>query len=230
MIGIIGAMAEEVKYLQREMEEKEMKTFAGMEFCKGKIEDKEVVVVVSGIGKVNAAVCTQLLVDVYHVDCVINSGVAGSLDARIDIGDIVISTDGVHHDIDCSAVGDPVGVVPRMGITYFPADERLIQLAVSANEKVNPDIATFTGRIASGDQFIASSEKKHFIVEHFQASCAEMEGASILHTAYLNQVPCVVIRAISDKADGSAKMDYPEFEKMAIRHCHGLTKELIRTL
>ena len=217
-IGIIGAMEEEVFTLKQEMQMDEVVEYASMQFYKGTLCGKEVVVVRSGIGKVNAAVCTQILVDKFQVGLLINTGVAGSLDAAIDIGDMVISTDLVEHDMDTSALGDPLGQIPRMDTFAFPADKELVQKAVAANEEANLDIKTFTGRIVSGDQFISSAETKEKLVKHFQGKCAEMEGAAIAHAAYLNKVPCVIIRAISDKADHSSEMDYPTFEKQAIAH------------
>lgn len=230
MIGIIGAMEEEVSALKAEMEEVTVTEAASMLFYKGLLCGKEAVVVRSGIGKVNAGICAQILVDKYGADTLINTGIAGSLDARIDIGDMVISTDAVHHDMDATIFGDPAGQVPRMDTFSFPADERLIELARGANEKANPDIRTFTGRIASGDQFVSSQEAKERISGTFGALCAEMEGAGIAHAAYLNKVSYVIIRAISDKADNSATMDYPEFEKQAIVHSVRLVKELMHRL
>ena len=230
MIGIIGAMEEEVAALKKEMKDAQIVEHASMTFYKGILCDKEAVVVRSGIGKINAAVCAQILIDSFGVDTLINTGVAGSLDARIDIGDMVISTDAVHHDMDATGFGDPIGQVPRMDTLSFPADERLVKLASEANEAVNPDIHTFTGRIASGDQFISLPEVKGRIVENFHALCTEMEGASIAHTAYLNKVSCVIIRAISDKADNSAQMDYSRFEEQAIVHSVRLVKELLKRI
>lgn len=227
MIGIIGAMEDEVSALKNEMEHAEVKEYASMVFCRGLLCGREVVVVRSGIGKVNAGVCAQILVDKYGVSTLINTGIAGSLDAEIDIGDMVISSDAVHHDMDAAIFGDPAGQVPQMDTFTFPADERLIELARTANEKANPDIKTFVGRIASGDQFISSKEAKERISGTFGALCAEMEGAGIAHTAYLNKVSYVIVRAISDKADNSAVMDYPEFEKQAIVHSVRLVKELL---
>lgn len=218
MLGIIGAMEEEVAELKRRMEIEEVSEVASMSFYRGKLEDKEVVIVRSGIGKVNAAVCAQILIDRFHVDMLINTGIAGSLDAQIDIGDMVISTDAVEHDMDASAFGDPVGQIPQMDTFSFPADEKLVKLAKEVNERINPDIHTWTGRIVSGDQFVASSQVKERLVTLFGAKCTEMEGAAIAHTAYLNKISCVIIRAISDKADNSAEMDYPAFEELAIRH------------
>ena len=226
-IGIIGAMEEEVSLLKDEMNIEETVDYAGMSFCKGTLCGRDVVIVRSGIGKVNAAVCTQVLVDKFHAEVLVNTGVAGSLDAAIDIGDMVISTDLVEHDMDTSVFGDPIGQVPRMDTFSFPAEPVLVEKAVAANREANPDIQTFTGRIVSGDQFISSKEVKDKLISLFQGKCAEMEGAAIAHAAYLNKVSCVIIRAISDKADNSAQMDYPTFEKLAIERSVRLMKNLL---
>ena len=226
-IGIIGAMEEEVAVLKQEMNIEEMVEYASMQFCKGILYGKQVVIVRSGIGKVNAGVCAQVLADKFEVDMLINTGIAGSLDASIDIGDMVISTDLVEHDMDATIFGDPLGQVPRMDTFSFPAEPSLVEKAVAANKEANPDINTFTGRIVSGDQFVSSTEVKERLVKNFQAKCTEMEGAAIAHTAYLNKISCVIIRAISDKADNSATMDYPTFEKKAIEHSVRLVRNLL---
>lgn len=226
-IGIIGAMEEEVSILKETMEIQETVEYAGMTFCKGKLCERDVVIVRSGIGKVNAAICAQVLVDKFQVKVLLNTGIAGSLDAAIDIGDMVISTDLVEHDMDASIFGDPVGQIPRMDTFSFPADPVLVEKAKEANMQANPDIQTFTGRIVSGDQFVSSSEVKERLVTNFQAKCTEMEGAAIAHAAYLNKISCVIIRAISDKADNSATMDYPTFEKKAIEHSVRLVQNLL---
>ena len=230
MIGIIGAMEEEVALLKEAMLIEKIEEYAAMSFCKGTLCGQNVVVVKSGIGKVNAALCAQILVDRFQVDTLINTGIAGSLDAHINIGDMVISTDAVQHDMDASIFGDPVGQIPRMDTFSFPADEKLVAKAVAANIEANPDIHTFTGRIVSGDQFVSSKEVKDRLVSTFGARCTEMEGAAIAHAAYLNKVSCVIIRAISDKADNSATMDYPTFEKQAIAHSVRLVKTLLKNM
>lgn len=227
VIGIIGAMEEEVAVLKTSMEVDEVVNYASMEFCKGTLCGKQVVIVRSGIGKVNAGICAQILADKFNVDKIIHTGIAGSLDAQIDIGDVVVSTDLVEHDMDATLFGDPLGQVPRMDTFSFPADPELVEKAVAANEEANPDIKTFTGRIVSGDQFVSSPEVKEKLVAHFQAKCTEMEGAAVAHAAYLNKISCVIIRAISDKADNSATMDYPTFEKLAIERSVRLVKNLL---
>lgn len=230
MIGIIGAMEEEVHALKEAMEVEEICEKASMTFLKGVLCGKEVVVVRSGIGKVNAGICAQILIDLFQVDTLINTGIAGSLDARIDIGDMVISSDALQHDMDATAFGDPAGQIPRMDTFSFPADPVLIEKAKVANEAANPEIHTFVGRVVSGDQFVSSREVKERIRAQFQPLCTEMEGAGIAQAAYLNQVSYVIIRAISDKADNSAKIDYPEFERQAIAHSVRLVKELLTRL
>ena len=229
-IGIIGAMELEVEQLKKEMTLGRVVTKANMDFCEGTLNGAPVVIVRSGIGKVNAALCVQILADVFEVTHVINTGVAGSLNAKLDIGDILVSRDALHHDMDVTIFGYQPGEVPQMGFREFSADERLIALAQQACEKVNPDIRVATGRVVSGDQFISSKEVKERLISGFQGDCAEMEGASIAHGAYLNGLPFVIIRAISDKADDSAEMDYPTFEAAAAKHSAALVKELVANI
>ena len=230
MLGIIGAMDEEVAKVKEQMQNVDVMTKATMEFFKGTLGGKQVVVVRSGIGKVNAAMCAQILVDEYHVDAIINTGIAGSLNAAIDIGDIVLSTDTLEHDMDAVAFGYPVGQIPRMDTLSFEADAELRAVAKAACEKVNPEVKVFEGRIVSGDQFISDKAKKQWLVENFAGYCTEMEGAAIAHAAYLNNVPFLIIRAISDKADDSASVDYPTFEAKAIEHSVKLILELCSRL
>lgn len=227
MIGIIGAMDEEVEQLVASMTVEKEETKAQMNFKAGKLSGKDVVVVRSGIGKVNAGVCTQILVDDFGIDYVINTGIAGSLKPVIDIGDVVISTDVLHHDMDATGFGYKPGQIPRMDVFSFEADDKLVSLAKKACTSVIPEVGVHAGRIVSGDQFISDKDVKHRIVTEFDGYCTEMEGAAIAQTAYLNNVPFVIIRAISDKADDSATMDYPTFEKMAISNSVKLISELV---
>ena len=217
-IGIIGAMEVEVASLKEQMKDIQVTRKASMEFYSGIIEGKNVVVVRSGIGKVNAAVCTQILIDDFKAEVVINTGIAGSLNADINIGDIVVSTDLIHHDMNAVAFGYPVGQIPQMEAFSFHSEE------------ANPDIEVFEGRIASGDQFVADQGVKDFITKEFGAYAVEMEGAAIAQAAYLNNVPFLVIRAISDKADGSAEMDYPTFEAQAAEHSFKLTLRILKDI
>ena len=228
MLGIIGAMDEEVARMKEQMEDAQVQTWAGMEFYRGRINGKEAVVVRSGIGKVNAAVCAQILADRYEVSAIVNTGIAGSLDGKIDIGDIVLSTDALQHDMDATNFGYPLGQIPRMEVLSFQADRRLLELARTCCKEVNPDIHVYEGRVVSGDQFVSSQEKKEWLIRNFKGSCTEMEGAAIAQAAYLNGIPFLIIRAISDKADNSATMDYPAFEAQAIAHSVNLMLEMIR--
>lgn len=228
MLGIIGAMEEEVKKLQDEMKEIEVHEKAGMRFVAGKLAGKPVVVVRSGIGKVNAALCTQILVDEYRVEGVINTGIAGSLRAEIDIGDIVLSTDVLQHDVDAAVFGYQPGQIPQMDVRSFPGDERMRRLAAACCRDVNPDIKVYEGRVVSGDQFVSSDEKKEWLCREFSGFCTEMEGAAVGQAAYLNRIPFLVVRAISDKADNSASMDYSEFEAKAIEHTVKLVKAFVK--
>lgn len=229
-IGIIGAMEEEVNILKERLEEVKIINKASMEFYHGVLEGKKVIIVKSGIGKVNAAICTQILVDDFGVDAVINTGIAGALKNEINIGDIVLSEDALQHDMDATGFGYKIGEIPRMETSIFQADNTLREMALEVNQQVNADIQTFVGRIVSGDQFISSLDKKILLKETFQAHCTEMEGASIAQVCYLNRIPFLIIRAISDKADHSAEMDYKEFEEKAIEHTVKLLMELIKRL
>ena len=227
-VGIIGAMEVEVERLKKDMVvQRELKK-AGMEFCEGVLMGQPAVVVRSGIGKVNAAVCTQILVDEFKADVIINTGIAGSLNAQIDIGDIVISTDVVHHDMDAVNFGYEPGQIPQMDVFSFAANEELVELAEQVCHEVNPEINVFRGRIVSGDQFVADKAVKERITSLFHGFCTEMEGAAIAQASYLNGVPFVILRAISDKADDSATEDYPTFEKKAAEHCVKLVEGLLQ--
>ena len=225
--GIIGAMDEEVATLKEALTEETVQTVAGMEFHEGKLDGIDVVVVKCSVGKVNAAACAQILISVFDVDRIINTGVAGSLDASIDIGDIVVSTDAVQHDMDATALGFARGEIPYSDVFVFPADEEMRKSAVEAVKAVAPDIHAFEGRVCSGDQFIASHEQKDAIISAFGGLCCEMEGASIAQVCCLNEPPYVIIRAISDKADDSEEMSYIEFERAAAERCAAITRYMI---
>ena len=216
MLGIIGAMDEEVAMIKAQLTDVQVETRAAMDFYKGKLEGKEVVVVRSGIGKVNAAMCTQILADIYGVTGVVNTGIAGSLKAEIDIGDIVLSSDAVQHDMDATGFGYEPGQIPRVETLAFKADEGLIHLAEECCSKVNPDIHTFVG--------------KKWLTDTFGGYCTEMEGAAIAQACYLNSIPFLIVRAISDKADDSATVDYPAFEAKAIIHSVNLLTEIVRSI
>lgn len=226
-IGIIGAMELEVEALKSKLVDTKILTKAQMEFCEGELDGVHVVVVRSGVGKVNAALCVQILVDLFEVTHVINTGIAGSLNAELDIGDILISVDAIQHDFDVRIFGYALGELASMGVREFKADAAMAKLALETCAEVNPDIHAKLGRVVSGDQFICDAAVKEDLIREFQADCAEMEGAAIAHGAYLNNIPFVVVRAISDKADGSAEMDYPTFEREAALHSAKLVEALV---
>ena len=226
MIGIIGAMEVEVALLKEQMKQVEVFEKASMKFYKGILRGHEAVVVRSGIGKVNAAICTQILVDDFAPDYIVNTGIAGSLKNEINIGDVVLSTDALQHDMDARGFGYDVGVIPQMECSVFEADDELRSVAKECCKRVNPDISVFEGRVVSGDQFISDQEKKDWLSGQFSGYCTEMEGAAIAQAAYLNHVPFLIIRAISDKADHSATMDYADFEKMAVRNSVNLIEAI----
>lgn len=229
-IGIIGAMEPEVAALKEQMQDVTVTSKAGMDFYEGVLQGAQAVVVQCGVGKVNAAMCVQILADLYHVTHVINTGIAGSLNAKLDIGDVVVSIDAVQHDMDVTIFGYAKGQVPGTKQREFAADETLRSAAADACRRVNPDIHVMEGHVVSGDQFISDSKVKDFLVQEFHGDCAEMEGASIAQAATFNQLPFVIVRAISDKADGSAEVDYPTFEKKAAEHCAKMVLEVVKNL
>ena len=215
ILGIIGAMSEELEILLNDMELEDTKVKAKMTFHKGKLWGKDVVAVVCGIGKVNAAVCTQLLISEYEVTHIVNVGVAGGIGKEIYPGDVVVATNLVQYDMDTTAFGDPMGQIPRLDTFDFKCDE---------------DFNTFSGRIVSGDMFVASLEKIQWLEKEFGALSCEMEGASIAHVCYLNSIPFVVIRSISDNANNGAHMDFEKFTPIAVKHSTAILKEMVTNL
>ena len=230
-LGIIGAMSVEVEDLKEQMEELELTQKAGMTFYHGKLEGLPVVVVVCGVGKVNAALCVQILCDCFGVTHIVNTGVAGSLCNDLDIGDFVISRDAMYHDFDCHSLNPdyPVGQVPGMSVRAFTADPTLVEYAYDAAQRVYTGHAKI-GRVASGDQFVCRKDVKQAIIENTGAMCTEMEGTAIAHAAWRNGIPFVVIRAISDTADNSAETDYPTFEAAAAKRSALVTREMAKRL
>jgi len=229
-IGIIGAMDVEVARLTAAMtKEREMER-AGMHFCEGRIGGTEAVVVRCGIGKVNAGLCVQILCDLFGVTHVINTGIAGSLDEEINIGDIVVSIDAMYHDMDVTGLGYEPGQVPQLKVLAFPADKMLREAAVKACQEAAPEIGVFEGRVVSGDQFICERGRKDEIAKTFGGLCTEMEGAAIAQAAYINGIPFVIVRAISDKADESVHVSYAEFEAKAAEHCASIVEHMVKSL
>ena len=228
-LGIIGAMEIEVAILKSKLENAAVTKVGPMEFFEGKLAGCDVVIVMCGVGKVHAAMCTQVLCSRFGVNAIVNTGVAGSLDAELDICDVLVSTDAIQHDMDVTHLGYDVGKVPGLDVQAFPADGKLMRYAFEASEAIRPG-HTKMGRVATGDQFVNSKALKEQIIENTGAKCTEMEGGAIAQVAYVNQVPFVILRAISDKADDSADMDYPTFEKLAAANCAAVTEALAKRL
>ena len=226
-LGIIGAMDVEVQLLKENIQNLTVTEKAGTEYYEGTLMGLPVVVVKCGIGKVNAAIGAQILCDCFGVTAIVNTGIAGSLCAEQNIGDMVISSDVWHHDFDCVAFGYAMCRIPGMPQS-FAADEALIALAKQAAEQTGSTVRI--GRVASGDQFVADPKLKEQIIQRTQALCTEMEGAAIAQTAYRNGIPFVILRCISDKADNSAEMDYPSFEAMAAKRCAQVAMSLAQSL
>ncbi len=229
-IGIIGAMDEEVDILVNLMEVNEVIEKASLKFYKGKLENKDVVVVRCGIGKVNSALCAQILISEFNVEAVVNTGVAGALNSELDVFDIVISTDAIEYDFDTTVFGHKKGEIPRMETSTFIADERLIDFAYNSSINEVKNHKVLKGRVVTGDRFISSKELKDELVKEFDAYCGEMEGASIAHVCYLNKTPFVIIRAMSDKADGSADVVYDEFVKDAAHNSKDIVLNMLKSM
>lgn len=236
MIGIIGAMDKEIDDIKAIMTgpddhgQPEVEEHAGMRFWHGMLSGQEIILVRSGVGKVNAAVAAEALAAIYKVKAIINTGIAGSLDPRLDIGDIVLSTDALEHDMDVTSRGFPKGTIPQQDISIFEADPKLRTLAGEAVKKACPEVNVFEGRVLSGDIFVSDDNMKNKMIEKFGGLCTEMEGAAIAHTAWLNKIPYLIIRSISDKADDSAHMDYSLFQKQATRNSVKLITELLKRI
>jgi len=227
-IGVIGAMEEEIITLKEQIDIISAKNIIGVDFYIGKMLGNNVVLVRSGIGKVNAAICTQILIDLYAVDYIINVGVAGAVDKNLKIGDIVICEDAVYHDFDTTVFGDLIGIIPRMNESFFKADDVLVKIALEAANKQNKNAVV--GRIASGDQFVSNSDVKNKIWNNFKALCVEMEGAAIAHTCYLNKIPFSIIRSISDNAEEQDTFNYKQFFKESAIVAAAIVKNMIEIL
>ena len=228
-IGIIAAMAEELEILLKDLALEEKIEKANMTFHKGKLYGKDVVTVVCGIGKVNSAICTQILASEYKVDRVINVGVAGGIGKDIYPGDIVVAENLVQHDMDTTAFGDKMGQIPRLDTFDFKCNEEMVSIAKKACESI-PELNSFIGRIVSGDQFIANIEKIQWLDKEFGAISCEMEGASIAQVCYLNSIPFVVIRSISDNANNGAHMDYQKFIPVAVKNSTRILKQMLEMM
>ena len=227
MLGIIGAMDVEVNALKERVTNKIITVKAGIEFVCGFIENVMVCVAQCSPGKVNASICTQLMIDSFDVEKIINVGVGCSLSSNVVIKNVVIATDVCEYDIDITALGEPRGFINGLNVIKVKTDEHLSEVlartAISCGEKIH------RGTIASGDTFIASEKLKKNIADNFGAICGEMEGGAIGHTCKANNIPFAVIRSISDGGDENAQMDYPIFKKIAAEKTTAIIVEYIKS-
>lgn len=225
-LGIIVAMEEELEIILKSMKKEKTEIHASMEFHIGEISGKEIIAVICGIGKVNSAVCAQILISEYDVKSIINLGIAGGIGKDVVPGDVVIGNSLIQHDMDSTAFGDPVGQIPRLDTFDFKADANLVKLAKEACRSIK-EHNSYVGVIVTGDQFVADLDKIKWLSEEFNALACEMEGASIAQTCYLNNIPFVVIRSISDNANTGAHMDFEKFKYLAVKNGSEILKEMI---
>lgn len=228
MIGVIGAMDIELERLVSQMKSPVRRVVSGVPYVHGTLLGREVVVARAGIGKVNAAVCAQTMALYYEPSLIINSGVSGALAPDLRVGDVVVGTDVVQHDVDTSALGDPPGFVSTVNLLAFPLDEAASRAILAAAPALG--IRAVAGRIASGDQFVASSARKAEIVRLFSAATCEMEAGAIAQVCHLNGVSCAVIRSISDGGNEEAAMSYEEFLPLAAKNSADLVLSYLRSL
>ena len=228
MIGIIGALDIELERLIGAMQEPVHREISGVPFTCGRLLGTDVVIARAGVGKVNAAVCAQTMALIYEPELIINSGVSGALSPELRVGDVVIGTDVVQHDVDTTAMGDEPGFVSTVDRLSFPLDNFASTAIAAAAEELG--IRAVRGRIASGDQFVASTERKEEIVRLFSAVTCEMEAGAIAHVCFLNRIPCAVIRSISDGGNEEAPMSYEEFLPLAAKNSSELTLAYLKSL
>lgn len=226
VIGLIGAMDEEIQLLLESMEDKETVVKAGIRYYSGNISGNSVVLCKSGVGKVNAAVTTQILIDTFMVSQVLFTGVAGALHPELNIGDIVISSECIQHDIDVTALGYPRGVIPYQETSFFKADPTLMLLA----EKACHDLGQkhLIGKVLSGDQFISDAETVITLRNTMDGACVEMEGAAVAQVCHMNTTPFVIIRSMSDKSDGSADVNFKQFTVESSQRSHRILEHMLK--
>ena len=225
-IGIIGAMDVEVNGLVALLNNKKSETVSGITFYSGELLGKNVVIAKCGIGKVFAATCAEAMIIKYAPRLIVNTGVGGALAKDLSTGDIVIANKLCQYDMDTSPIGDPIGLVSGINKIWFECDKRAIDILTLVASTLS--LRARVGAIATGDRCVATKELKNEIVKNFGADACEMEGCAIAHVAFINNTPFVVVRAISDSADGEASMDYPAFLEIAAKNSTSLTLALVR--
>ncbi|MDO4458523.1 MAG: 5'-methylthioadenosine/adenosylhomocysteine nucleosidase [Clostridia bacterium] len=214
MIGIIGAMDIEVDGIKSEMQETEIKNIAGLDFVKGNLGGVETVVARCNPGKVNAAACAQIMALEYNPELIINPGVAGGIGEGVKIGDLIVGESCIQYDMDTSALGDPVGFISGLGVIEFPCAKETAAKIKAEAEKIY-DGQVMDGIIVTGDKFVSDGEVCLKLKEQFGAKACEMESGAIAHVCYMNNIPFVALRSISDNANDDASVDYPTFAKAA---------------
>lgn len=231
IVGIVGAMDVEVSTLCQKLQNKEVVKFGGLEFNHGFLNSKEVVIVKSGVGKVNAALCVQTLVNKFNVTQIINTGIAGATGKGLGVFDFVISSEVAYHDVDVQIFGYKIGQIPGQE-QFFVADEQLVQKAVQVaqSSSFTKEHKFVKGRIASGDQFIADKIVKDKIIQNFDPMCVEMEGAAIAHACTVNAIPFVIIRCLSDCADDSVNSVYSFNEETCAKMCADFVENFVNNL
>ena len=228
-IAVIGAMEEEVELLRKEIENPKTRIIANSEFTSGKYKNHEVILLKSGIGKVNAAMTTSILLNEYKPDFVINTGSAGGYDPNLEVGAIVISDEVRHHDVDVTAFGYEIGQVPQLPAA-FKADKHLMKLAEEAVSAIGEHQAA-TGLIATGDIFMHDPVKVELVRTHFpQMKACEMEAAAVAQVCHQFEVPFVVIRALSDIAGKESSISFDEFLPVAAKHSTQVVLHVIEKL
>ncbi|OWR29626.1 5'-methylthioadenosine/S-adenosylhomocysteine nucleosidase [Saccharibacillus sp. O23] len=224
-IALMGAMDEEIKLLLDETEEASSRTVAGIAYTKGRFRGHDVVICRCGIGKVNAAAAAQILISEFGAQALIFTGVAGALDPELEVGDIVVSSESLQHDMDVSPLGYAPGIIPDQSESCFKADSALIALAEAACE--SEQVRYRIGRVLSGDRFVADKEEGRRLREAFDGACTEMEGAAVAQVCWMNEIPHVVIRSMSDKANGEAPESFAEFTILASVRSHAVVAGML---
>jgi len=229
-IGILGALITDVRFFLQAMENYVIEKHLDTEFYVGMLNNYKIILTYSGIGKVNAAITSQFLIDNYNVEVILNIGIAGSISPNVKVGDIVIARDIIQHDVDLRSVGCPIGVIPQMQLSNFYANEDLIEIALRCSNFVNKHCHTYIGRVASGDQFVSDAIKREEIRRTFSALCVDMESGAIAQAAALNAISFLVIKFISDNADGNASIEYRREINISYAFFYKLILELLKQL
>ncbi len=222
-ILIIGAMPSELADIRNNLGEAEIKSFSGFDFYVNSYKGNTIINACCGIAKVNAALCAQVGIDNFHPDCIINAGIAGGMNTAVKVCDIVISTEVLPHDLDLHFLKD---YPPYCGI--FKADDNLIETAEKICAEFGVD--SFRGRIVSGEAFISSNEVKKEIQDRFAPYAVDMESAAVGHCCFLNKLPYVSVRCISDNADDEGAMSFDEFEKIAAKRVADIVLRMTEVL